>query len=363
MKSVSDAQVGDTFYQEGNKVTPFPGYKTPQAVVFAGIYPEDPDDYEDLEKALTKLCLTDGSVVMSFESSAALGSGFRCGFLGMLHMDVFRQRLKDEHSISAIITQPSVSYLVRTINAKTQKRHLPEGAEMQLSGNQELDPDNKDALLIRVDNPMEAPKPELIKFWKEAMVSATIITPREFQREIKKLCESRRGYCKSEEFMSNGKVVNFQYELPLSELISDFFDQLKSQSQGYASLDYEHSHYERSDIRKVTFHLNGDPVDALTFLVHESRMIHFAKGYAKKLQEILPPQLFKIAIQAKVGGKIIAREDIKALRKNVLAKLYGGDQTRKDKLLKRQKKGKKEMRMMGTIPVTSDTFLKLLKTN
>ena len=163
--------------------------------------------------------------------------------------------------------------------------------------------------------------------------------------------------------MSNGKVVNFQYELPLSELISDFFDQLKSQSQGYASLDYEHSHYERSDIRKVTFHLNGDPVDALTFLVHESRMIHFAKGYAKKLQEILPPQLFKIAIQAKVGGKIIAREDIKALRKNVLAKLYGGDQTRKDKLLKRQKKGKKEMRMMGTIPVTSDTFLKLLKTN
>lgn len=230
MKSVSDAQVGDTFFKEGAKVQPFPGYKTPQAVVFAGIYPEDPDDYEDLEKALTKLCLTDGSVEMSYESSAALGSGFRCGFLGMLHMDVFRIRLKDEHSISAIITQPSVSYLVRTVNAKLEKRDMPRGAEqLQMQADVD-DPDGENALLRRVDNPTEAPATELISYWKEALVSATIITPREFSREIKKLCENRRGMCKREEFMSNGKVVNLQYELPLSELISDFFDQLKSQS-------------------------------------------------------------------------------------------------------------------------------------
>ena len=225
MKSVSDAQVGDTFFQEGNKVKPFPGYKMPQAVVFAGIYPEDPDEYEDLEKSLTKLCLTDGSVEMTFESSAALGSGFRCGFLGMLHMDVFRQRLKDEHDISAIITQPSVSYLVRTINAKADKRQMPEGASEHLAAQAEmLDLNSEDGLLLRVNNPMEAPKPELIDFWKEALVSATIITPREFSREIKKLCENRRGRCTSEEFMSNGKVINLRYELPLSELITDFFD-------------------------------------------------------------------------------------------------------------------------------------------
>ena len=208
-------------------------------------------------------------------------------------------------------------------------------------------------MLTRVDNPSEAPRTELIKYWKEAICGATIITPREFLREIKKLCENRRATCKSEEFMSNGKVVNLRYEIPLSELISDFFDQLKSLSQGYASLDYEHSHYERTDIKKVTFYLNNEPVDALTFLVHEERKIHFAKGYAKRLKEILPPQLFKIAIQAKVGGKIIAREDIKALRKDVTAKLYGGDVTRRNKLLDRQKKGKKEM-WQGVLVQPSD---------
>ena len=230
------------------------------------------------------------------------------------------------------MTQPSVSYYVMTINAKSDQREKPRDA-MRLMAN--IDPNSEEALLMRVDNPTEAPKTELVKYWKEAIVSATIITPREFLREIKKLCENRRGFCKSEEFMSNGKVVNLRYELPLSELISDFFDQLKSQSQGYASLDYEHSHYERADIKRVTFYLNNEPVDALTFLVHEQRLLHFAKGYAKKLKEILPQQQFKIAIQAKVGGKVMAREDIKALRKDVTAKLYGGDITRRRKLLDR----------------------------
>ena len=227
----------------------------------------------------------------------------------------------------------------------------------------EIDPNSEEALLIRVDNPTEAPRTELIKYWKEAICTATIITPRDFLKEIKKLCENRRAICDSEEFMSGGKVVNLRYKIPLSELISDFFDQLKSQSQGYASLDYEHSHYEKSEIKKVTFYLNNEPVDALTFLVHSERTIQFSKGYARRLKEILPPQLFKIAIQAKVGGKVVAREDIKALRKDVTAKLYGGDVTRRMKLLNRQKKGKKEMRMLGAVPVNSDIFLKLLKTN
>jgi len=248
MKSVADAEIGDTFFVEGNKVEPFPGYKSPQAVVFAGIYPEDPDDYEDLEKALTKLCLTDGSVEMQFESSTALGSGFRCGFLGMLHMDVFRQRLKEEHSINAIVTQPSVSYLVMTINAKAKSgknQEMSRGLEA-LIGN--LDPDSEEALLQRVDNPSEAPRTELIKYWMESLMLATIITPREFSKDVKRLCESRRSIKKKEEFMSNGKVVVMQYEIPLSELISNFFDSLKSQSQGYASLDYEHSRWEKTDI-------------------------------------------------------------------------------------------------------------------
>jgi translation elongation factor EF-4 len=193
--------------------------------VFAGIYPDDPDDYEDLEKSLTKLCLTDGSVVMNYESSAALGSGFRCGFLGMLHMDVFRQRLKDEHDISAIMTQPSVSYLVMTINAKADKREKPKEV-MELLAN--VDPDSEDALLMRVNNPTEAPRTELIKYWKEALVLATIITPVDYAKEVKKLCDTRRGVAKSEEFMSGGKVINLRYLIPLSELISDFFDTLKS---------------------------------------------------------------------------------------------------------------------------------------
>jgi len=208
-------------------------------------------------------------------------------------MDVFRQRLKDEHDISAIMTQPSVSYLVMKINAKVDKREMPRGVMSLIP---DVDPDSEDALLMRVDNPTEAPRTELIKYWKEALVLATIITPREYSKEVKKLCEGRRGITKSEEFMSGGEVVNLRYLLPLSELISDFFDSLKSLSQGYASLDYEHSHYEKADIRKVTFHLNGDPIDALTFLVHEQRLIHFSKGYAKRLKEILPQQLIKIAI-------------------------------------------------------------------
>jgi elongation factor 4 len=264
MKQVSDAKIGDTFYSEGTNIESYPGYEMPQAVVFAGVYPEDPDDYEDLEKALKQLCLTDSSVRLQPEASAALGSGFRCGFLGMLHMDVFRQRLFEEHDISAIMTQPNVSYYAKL-------RGKPESEN------------------VRVDNPAESPKPELISGWRECIVRATIITPREYHKGVKELCENRRGQCKDEQYMNGGRVLNLTYELPLSELITDFFDMLKSLSQGYASLDYEQDRYQDSDISKVVFHLNGDPVDALTFLVHDSRIIEFSKGYARKLRDILPP--------------------------------------------------------------------------
>lgn len=270
MKSVSDAHIGDTFYEEKNRIDPFPGYAQPKPVVFAGIYPEDPDDYEELQKALEMLRINDASVTIQFEASAALGSGFRCGFLGMLHMDVFRQRLMEEHDVDVLITNPSVAYLCKTRGKN--------------SG--DLDDDSS---LIVVENPADAPKDELIEAWKEAICRATIITPKEFYKGIKVLCEDRRAICLSEEFLPGGRSVHLTYDIPTTEMITDFFDSLKSLSQGYASLDYEHHRFQVSDIRKVIFALNGENIDALTFLVHESRLLAFSRAYAKKLKEILPP--------------------------------------------------------------------------
>mmetsp|Transcript_9584 Transcript_9584/g.16101 ORF Transcript_9584/g.16101 Transcript_9584/m.16101 type:complete len:272 (+) Transcript_9584:185-1000(+) len=271
-------------------------------MVFSGIYPEDPSDFEELEKAIEKLCLTDGSVKWKYESSAALGSGFRCGFLGMLHMDVFRQRLFDEFEMTAIITQPSISYFANNIN----------------------DPEK-----FKVDNPLDIKRPELIKSWYEPICTANILTPSDYLKGIISLCNDRRAIPVREEYLNEGKLVSLTYDIPLSELVIDFFDRLKSLSQGYASLDYEIKEYQETEIDIVTFYLNGDPIDALTFLVHQSRAVSFSKGYAAKLKDLLPAQLFQVAIQAKVGGKVIARENIKANRKDVTAKLYGGDRTRR----------------------------------
>lgn len=337
MKSVSEANIGDTFFDDSvakKEIEAFPGYETPQSMVFSGIYPEDPDDYEELEKSLRKLALTDGSVEINYESSAALGSGFRCGFLGMLHLDVFRQRLVDEYEIVPIITQPSITYYAQNLHKEDR---------------------------FKVDNPADLERPELVKRWFEPISTCNIITPIDYVKNVKSLCHDRRGLLDHEEYLNDGKVVSMQYSLPLAEIVIDFFDRLKSVSQGYASLDYEHKEYQEADIKMVCFHLNGEPVDALTFLVHEQRAISFSKGYASRLKELLPSQLFKIAIQAKVGGKVIAREDVKAQRKDVTAKCYGGDMTRKRKLLEKQKKGKKKMRMLGSVPVDSSLFLGLLK--
>ena len=285
MKTVSEAHVGDTFYIEGthkDMVEPLSGYASQKHMVFAGIYPEDPGDYEELEKALQKLCLTDGSVSVTYESSAALGSGFRCGFLGMLHMDVFRQRLADEHSVSSIITTPTVAYQCKLINS----------------------PD-----ILYVENPLEGPKSELIKYWEEQITNTSIITPADYANSLKKLCEEKRGVQKRVDYIDDGKLVQLQYEIPLAELVTNFFDLVKSLSSGYASLDYEFLKWEASDIVKVVFYINHEPVDALTFLVHRSNSLTFAKQYCKRLKELLPPQLFKIALQGKIGGKVIAREE------------------------------------------------------
>lgn len=238
-------------------------------MVFSGIYPEDPDDYEELEKSLRKLMLTDGSIDLSYESSAALGSGFRCGFLGLLHLDVFRQRLLDEYDIDAIITQPSITYHYQNLNSD---------------------------VMHKIDNPTEIENPDLVKHWFEPICSANIITPVDYIKPVKSLIHDRRGQIEREEYINQGRVVSMELDIPLSELVLDFFDRLKSCSQGYASLDYEHKEYKEAGIKMVIFYLNGDPVDALTFLVHEERAISFAKSYARRLKELLPSQLFKIAI-------------------------------------------------------------------
>lgn len=335
MKTVSDAHIGDTFYTSGNRdeIEPFSGYQPPQCMVYAGIYPFDPSDYDDLQRAIDKLTLTDGAVQFTNEQSGALGSGFRCGFLGMLHMDVFKQRIRDEHNLDVIITNPSVTY----------KAHMSDGS------------------IVIVENPVDAPPKERIEYWEEAIAEVTIFTPLEYMNSIKSLVNRKRGVPEDEEFIGDD-AISMKFKVPLSEMIIDFYDQLKSMSQGYASMEYKINDFQPAPIDIVVFHLNGEPIDALTFLVHTDRARSFSMGYAKKLKELIPSQQFSVAIQAKVGKKVVARETVKAVRKNVTAKCYGGDQSRKNKLLDRQKKGKAQMRMLGSVKVTSATFLGLLKT-
>lgn len=333
MKSIKDAHIGDTFYIEGTRheITPFPGYEPPQCMVFAGFYPEDATEYENCEKAINALLLTDGSVAFKYESSVALGGGFRLGFLGMLHLDVFRQRLKDEHNMTVIVTNPSVSY--RCIL--------------------------KNGTVLDIENPTDTPSGEFIQEWQEMYLETTIMTPREYYDNIHSLCTIKRGVQVSQEFMEDH--VKMRYDIPLAEVIENFFDILKSVSSGFASMEYKPSGYRPTRLQQVTISLNGDPVDALTFLVFKDDAVDFARKYCLKLKELLPRQQFVVPIQAKVGGKVIARETLKAYRKDVTAKLYGGDRTRATKLLDKQKRGKKLMRQIGRIHVDSDVFFQLLK--
>ena len=333
IKNVSDARVGDTVTtaEDGAK-DPLPGYKKVNPMVFCGIYPADGAKYGDLREALEKLQLNDAALTFDPETSVALGFGFRCGFLGLLHMEIIQERLEREYNLDLVTTAPSVVYKVTKTNGEQ----------------------------VWIDNPTNLPPMAEIDYMEEPMVEASIMVPTEFVGNIMELCQDRRGVYKNMRYIDDTRA-ELHYDLPLNEIIYDFFDALKSRTRGYASFDYEMKCYSRSKLVKLDIMLNGDVVDALSFIVHESKSYPRGRRIAEKLKEAIPRQLFEIPIQAAIGGKIIARETVKALRKDVLAKCYGGDITRKKKLLEKQKEGKKRMRQVGTVEVPQEAFMSVLK--
>lgn len=333
IKNVKDTRVGDTVTTADNPAKePLPGYKKVNPMVFCGIYPADGSKYGDLRDALEKLQLNDASLTFEPESSVALGFGFRCGFLGLLHMEIIQERLEREFDFDLVTTAPSVIYKVTKTNGET----------------------------LYIDNPTNLPPPAEIKTMEEPIVKATIMTPTEYVGNIMELAQERRGICKDMTYIDEGRVM-LTYELPLNEIIYDFFDALKSRTKGYASLDYEMLGYRESDLVKLDIMLNGEIVDALSFIVHREKAYARGRRIAEKLKEAIPRQQFEVPIQACIGGKIIARETVKAYRKDVLAKCYGGDITRKKKLLEKQKEGKKRMRQIGTVEVPQEAFMSVLK--
>ena len=335
IKSVAETKVGDTITDANNPAKEaLPGYKQANPMVFCGIYPADGADYENLRDALDKLKLNDASLSYEPETSMALGFGFRCGFLGLLHMEIMQERLEREFDLDLVTTSPSVIYKVK----------LTDGGEMLL------------------DNPSNMPNVAEIEYMEEPVVEAHIMTPSEYVGTIMELCQDKRGVFKDMTYIEEDRV-NIKYELPLNEIIYDFFDQLKSRSRGYASFDYELKEYVKSDLVKLDFLLNGDICDALSTIVHRDKAYAKGRAVAEKLQEVIPRQQFEIPIQAAIGGKIIARETVRAVRKDVLAKCYGGDISRKKKLLEKQKEGKKRMRQIGTVSLPSDAFMSVLRIN
>ena len=335
IKSIQDVAVGDTVTSALNPAAePLPGYKKVQSVVFCGIYPLDWSKFNDLKDALLKLQLNDASLLFEPDTSVALGFGFRCGFLGLLHMEIIQERIEREFNLDIITTAPSVSYLV----------HKTDGEQ------------------LFVDNPSHLPDPSDIDYMEEPIVKVELYSPPEYIGSIMDLCQDKRGVFKDMTYLDE-KRVKLLYTLPLNEIIYDFFDQVKSRTRGYASFDYELIGYEKSDLVKLDILLNGDVCDALSMIVHKDRAYPRGRELAENLKDAIPRQLFEIPIQAAVGGKIIARETVKAMRKDVLAKCYGGDITRKRKLLEKQKEGKKRMRQVGSVEVPSEVFMQILKTN
>ena len=333
IKNVADTRVGDTVTGvERPADEPLPGYSPARPMVYCGVHTEDGSKYPDLRDALDKLKLNDASLSYEPESSVALGFGFRCGFLGMLHLEVIQERLEREFDLDLVTTLPSVIYNV----TKT------------------------DGTLVRVDNPHNYPDPASIAEAAEPYVKVTIITPNEFVGNIMPLCQDRRGEYKDMQYLDT-RLVELHYEMPLNEIIYDFFDTLKARTKGYASLDYEFSQYKPSELVKVDLLLNGEQVDALSFIAHKDKAYPRARKLCEKLKDNIPRQLFEVPIQAAIGGRIIARETVKAMRKDVLAKCYGGDITRKKKLLEKQKEGKKKMRQLGTVSIPTEAFLAVLK--
>ena len=333
IKNVKDTQVGDTITTVANPAAePLPGYRPARSMVYCGIYTEDGSKYPDLRDALEKLQLNDASLTFEPETSAALGFGFRCGFLGMLHMEIIQERLEREFDLDLITTLPNVIYEV----TKT------DGTE------------------VRVDNPHNYPDPSVIAEQREPFVKVSIISPPDYVGNIMPMCQERRGEFKDMQYLDTN-LVEIHYHMPLNEIIYDFFDALKARTKGYASLDYEFLDYRPSDLVKVDLLLNGEQVDALSFIVHREKAYGRARKICEKLKENIPRQLFEVPVQAAIGGKIIARETVKAMRKDVLAKCYGGDISRKKKLLEKQKEGKKKMRTLGTVQLPTEAFMAVLK--
>ena len=333
VKNVRDTRVGDTLTSaECPASEPLPGYKRVTPMVFSGVYPADGARYDDLREALEKLQLNDASLSFDAEVSVALGFGFRCGFLGLLHMEIIQERLEREFDLDLVTTAPSVSYRVVKTNGEE----------------------------LTVSNPTNLPDPGVIDYMEEPVADVSIMTPNDYVGAVMDICQEKRGAFRNMEYLEANRVV-LHYDLPLNEIIYDFFDLLKSRTRGYASMDYELKGYQRSDLVKLDILLNGDMCDALSIIVHKDRAYARGRSIAEKLKEVIPRQMFEIPIQAAIGGKIIARETVKALRKDVLAKCYGGDITRKKKLLEKQKEGKKRMRQVGTVEVPSEAFMTILK--
>lgn len=333
VKDVRDSKVGDTITNAKHGATePLPGYHEAKPMVFCGLYPVDGGQYEDLRDALTKLQLNDPAMVYEPETSSALGFGFRCGFLGLLHMEIIKERLEREYNLELVATAPSVAYRI----IKT----------------------NGEQLLIR--NPSEMPDPHIIETMEEPFVSATVLLPPEYVGAVMELCQERRGEFKNMQYLSETRV-ELQYDLPLGEILLDFFNQLKSRTRGYASLDYEHKGYRATELVKLDILLAGTPVDAFSSIVPKDKAYRIGRELASKLREIIPKQMFEVVIQAAIGSKIIARESVKAKRKDVLAKCYGGDISRKRKLLEKQKEGKRRMKQVGSVEVPQEAFMSVLK--
>jgi GTP-binding protein LepA len=333
IKRVADAKIGDTITEAARPTAgPFPGYRDAKPMVFAGLFPIEDTEYEGLRDALEKLRLNDPAFNFEPETSMALGYGFRCGFLGMLHMEIVQERLEREFNLSLIVTAPSVQYRVLTTAGE----------------------------LLEIDNPSKLPTPDRIEEMEEPYVKSSVYVPTEFMTAIYKLAQEKRGEHKSLEYL--GKRVHIRFDFPLSEIVIDFYDKLKSISKGYASFDYELAEFRPSDLVKLDILLNGDPVDALSIIVHRDKAYERGKALVEKLRGVIPRQLYEVAIQAAIGSRVIARETVKAMGKNVTAKCYGGDITRKRKLLEKQKEGKKRMKQVGRVEVPQEAFLTVLKT-
>ncbi len=333
IKDVGEARSGETVTLAAHPVAePLPGYMDPKPMVFCGLYPVDGDEYSDLRDSLEKLRLNDSSFTYEPETSGALGFGFRCGFLGLLHMEIVRERLEREFDLSLIATAPSVAYRATLVNGE----------------------------VVEVDNPSDLPAPNLLSAIEEPFLNATVLLPSEYTGTVMELCQSRRGDMVKMEYLSPERI-ELIYRIPLAEVVVDFFDQLKSRTKGYASLDYEPAGYEASDLVKIDVVLNGVPVDAFSTVMHKSKAYDYGRRMTEKLRELIPRQLFDVPIQASIAGRIIARETVKAKRKDVLAKCYGGDITRKRKLLERQKEGKKRMKSIGRVEVPQEAFISALR--